>query len=87
MLKSLESIRHGTPSKSKELIQCCINDLVIFNQRSDLCTGAIHQDFSDWVNGVWQTTYNKLGEFGTPCFGDWGTSLMTDEKNEKNEQR
>ena len=77
----MESVRHGTPSKSKELIQCCINDLDIFNQRSDLCTGATYQDFSDWDdNGDWQTVYNKLGEFGTPCFGDWGTSLMTKEK-------
>ena len=50
--------------------------------RSNLCTGAIFQDKSEWRDGEFHLgPKNKGGmKYGGPCKGDWGTSLMVKEK-------
>ena len=48
--------------------------------RSDLCTGAITRDFSWWnENDEHILNHDYGGSYGSPCYGDWGTALMTKE--------
>ena len=50
--------------------------------RSNLCTGAIFQDKSEWRDGEFHLGPKNTGgmKYGGPCKGDWGTSLMVKEK-------
>ena len=83
---------HGARTQSQQMAHC--HQVLLFFAlrkkvnikslffRSNLCTGAIFRDRSEWQDGEFHLGPKNTGgmKYGGPCKGDWGTSLMVKEK-------